>query len=88
MGIGEEIMVFWVRVKWHQRGKVRRLKAPEVVRKKQSTARNHGIQFKDQEQRNVYNSQISRTISTCRYPDVNVMDRLGIDEHVIRLLNS
>ena len=55
---------------------------------KQSTTRNRGIQFKDQEQRNRYNSLISRTISTCRYPDVNVMDRLGIDEHVIRLLNS
>jgi len=56
--------------------------------KMQSTARNHEIQFKGQEQRNMYNSLISRTISTYRYPDVNVMDRLGIDEHVIRLLNS
>ena len=56
--------------------------------KKQSTTRNHGIQFKDQEQRNRYNSLISRTISTCKYPDVNAMDRLGIDEHMIRLLNS
>ena len=56
--------------------------------KKQSTARNHGIQFKDQEKRNMYNSLISRTISPCRYPDVNSMDILGIDKHVIRLLNS
>jgi len=56
--------------------------------KKQSTAHNHGIQFKDQKQRNKYNFLISRTVSTCRYPDVNAMDRLGIDEHVIRLLNS
>ncbi|KEH22050.1 hypothetical protein MTR_7g029380 [Medicago truncatula] len=43
--------------------------------KKQSTARNHGIQFNDSEQRN-------------RYPDVNALDRLEIDEHVIRLLNK
>jgi len=55
--------------------------------KKQTKAHNHGIQFKDQEQWNRYNSLISRTISTCRYLDVNVMDRLRIDEHVIRLLN-
>jgi len=54
---------------------------------KQSTVRNHGIEFKDPEQRKRYKSLISRTISPCRYPDVNAMDRLGIDEHVIRLLN-
>jgi len=35
----------------------------------------------------MYKSLISRTISPCRYPDVNSMDRLEIDEHVIRLLN-
>ncbi|KEH19266.1 hypothetical protein MTR_8g446060 [Medicago truncatula] len=34
--------------------------------KKQSTARNHGIQFKDSEQKNRYKSLISRTISPCR----------------------
>jgi len=55
--------------------------------KKQSKARNHGIQFKDQEQRNMYNSLISRIISCCRYTDANAMDRVGIYEHVIRLLN-
>ena len=56
--------------------------------KKQSTARNHGIEFKNPEQRNKYKSIISRTISPCRYPDVNAMDRLGIKEHMIRLLNN
>jgi len=55
--------------------------------KKQSTTRNHGIQFKDSELWNRFNSLISRIISPCRYLDVNSMDRLGIDEHVIRLLN-
>jgi len=34
----------------------------------------------------MYKSLISRTIFPCRYPDVNAMDKLGIDEHVIRLL--
>jgi hypothetical protein len=56
--------------------------------RKQSTVRNHGIEFKDPEQRNRYKSLISRTISPCRYPDVNAMDRPGIEEHVIRLLNN
>jgi len=56
--------------------------------KKQSTVRNHGIKFKDPEQRNRYKSLISRPIYSCRYPDVNAIDRLGIEEHVIRLLNN
>jgi len=54
---------------------------------KQSTVRNHGVEFKHLEQKNRYKSLIFRTISPCRYPDVNAMDRLGIDEHVIRMLN-
>jgi len=58
------------------------------ARKKQSTVRNHGIEFKDPKQRNRYKYIISRTISTCRYPNVNVMDRLGIEVHVIMLLNN
>jgi len=33
-------------------------------------------------------SLISRTIYACRYPDANAMNRLGIEEHVIRLLNN
>jgi len=55
--------------------------------RKQSTVRNHGIEFKNPEQRNRYKYLISRTISPCRCLDVNAMDTLGIDEHVIRLLN-
>jgi len=54
---------------------------------KQSTVQNHGVEFKDPEQKNRYKSIISRTISPWMYPDVYAMDRLGIDEHVIRLLN-
>jgi len=56
--------------------------------KKQSTVHNHGIHFKDGKQRSRYKSLISKNISACRYIDVNVMDRLEIEEHVIRLLNS
>jgi len=56
--------------------------------KKQSTVRNHGINFKDDKQRSRYKSLISKPISACRYPDANFMDRLGIEEHVIRLLNN
>ena len=36
----------------------------------------------------MYKSLISRTIFRCRYPDVNAMDRLGIEEDVIRLLKN
>jgi len=56
--------------------------------KKQSTVRNRGIHFKDDKQRSRYKSLISKHISACRYLDTNVMDRLEIKEHVIRLLNS
>ena len=49
---------------------------------------NHGIDFKDDRQMSRYKSLISRPISTCRYLDVNDIDRLGIEDHVIRLLNN
>jgi len=55
--------------------------------KKQSTVRNHGIHFKDDKQRSRYKSFISKHISACRYLDSNAMDKLEIEEHVIRLLN-
>jgi hypothetical protein len=44
--------------------------------RKKSTLRNHGIHFKDDKQRSRYTSLISKLISACRYPDVNVVDRL------------
>ena len=56
--------------------------------KEQSTIHNHGIHFKDDKQRSRYKSLISKPISNCRYPDANAMNRLGIEEHVIRLLNN
>jgi len=56
--------------------------------KKQSTVRNHGIHFKYYKQRSRYKSLISKPISACRYPDANAMNRLEIEEHVIRLLNN
>jgi len=45
--------------------------------KKQSTVRNHDIHFKDDKQRSRYKSLISKPFSACRYPEANVMDRLG-----------
>jgi len=56
--------------------------------KKQSTVRNHDIHFEDDKQRSRYKSLISKHISSYRYLDTNAMDRLEIEEHVIRLLNS
>jgi len=58
------------------------------VGKKESTVRNHGIHFKDDKQRSRYKSLITKHISACRFLDINAMDRLEIEEHVIRLLNS
>jgi len=56
--------------------------------RKKATVKHHGINFKDDKQRSRYKSLISRPISACRYLDVNVLDRLGIEDHVIRLLNN
>ena len=56
--------------------------------KKKTTTQNHGIHFKDDMQRNRYKSLISKPITACRYPDSNAMNRLRIEEHVIRLLNN
>jgi len=55
--------------------------------KKQSAVRNHGIHFKDDQQRSRYKSLISKHISAYRYLDTNAIDKLEIEEHVIRLLN-
>jgi hypothetical protein len=45
--------------------------------RKKSTLCNHGIHFQDDKQRSRYKSLISKLIYACRYPDVNVMDKLG-----------
>ena len=56
--------------------------------KKKATTKNHGIHFKDDKQKSRYKSLIFKPIIACRYPDANAMNRLGIEEHVIRLLNN
>jgi len=56
--------------------------------KKKATTKNHGIHFKDDKQMSGYKCLMSRPISACRYPDANAMNRLGIENHVIRLLNN
>jgi len=55
---------------------------------KQATPRNHGIEFKDAEQRNRYKSLLSKPLHPCRYPDSHSMDKLGIRDNVFRLLNN
>jgi len=58
------------------------------VGRKRTAVRNHGISFKDDEQRDRFKSLISRPITACRYPDVNTMDKLGIKNYVHRLLGN
>jgi len=50
--------------------------------------RNHSIEFKDAEQRNRFKTLISKPMSACRYPDNNVMIKLGIRDNMVRLLNT
>jgi len=48
---------------------------------------NHGIEFKDAEQRNRYKALISKPMTACRYPDVTTVENLGISDSVFKLLN-
>jgi len=56
--------------------------------RKKSTARNHGIEFKDTEQQRRYNVLVSKPMSSCRYPDTGAMNRLGIRDNVVRMLDT
>jgi len=56
--------------------------------RKKTTVRNHGIEFKDAKQRDMYKILISRPVSACRYPDSNAMITLGIRDNVVRLLDT
>jgi len=56
--------------------------------RKQAAVHNHGIEFKDTEQRDRYKYLIYRPISSCRCPDVNAMDRPCIEDYVKKLLNN
>lgn len=58
------------------------------AQRQKPTARNHGIDFKDAEQRNRYKSLVSRPISACRYPDSNALITVDIRDNVVRLLNT
>jgi hypothetical protein len=56
--------------------------------RKKPTTTNHGIQFKDVAQRNMYKALILKPIHPCRYPDIDAMITLGIRDNVVRLLNT
>jgi len=70
-----------------RKGKEIEISGSDAGRKK-TTVRNHGIEFKDVKQRDRYKSLLSRPITACRYPDVNAMDRLGIENYVLKLLGN
>jgi len=55
--------------------------------RKQAAPKNHDINFKNVEQRNRYKSLISKPLYASRYPDNYDMDKLGIRDNVIRLLD-
>jgi len=56
--------------------------------KKKATVQNHGIEFKDAEQRKRYNVLVSKPMFACRYPNIGAMNRLGIKDNVVRLLDT
>jgi len=55
--------------------------------RKQAAPRNHDITFSTPEQRSRYKSLPSKPLHPCRYPDNYDMDKLGIRDNVIRLLD-
>lgn len=56
--------------------------------KKQAPAKNHGIKFKDNKQRDMYKVLISKPLHACRYPDSYSLNVLGIRDNVINLLGK
>jgi len=55
--------------------------------RKQAAPKNHDITFSIPEQRSRYKSLLSKPLHPCRYRDNYDMDRLGIRDNVIRLLD-
>jgi hypothetical protein len=56
--------------------------------KRQAPTKNHGIQFKDNKQRDRYKILISKPLHTCRYPDSHSLNVLGIRDNVFILVRS
>jgi hypothetical protein len=56
--------------------------------KKKAPAKNHGIQFKDNTQRDRYQVLTSKPLHPCRYPDSHSLNVLGIRDNVYKLLGN
>jgi hypothetical protein len=55
--------------------------------KKRAPAKNHGIVFKDDNQKARYKDLISKPLHPCRYPDSHTLNVLEIRDNVFELLN-
>jgi len=56
--------------------------------KRQAPTKNHGIQFKDNKQRDRYKALISKPLHPCRYPDSYYLNVLEIRDNVFKLLGN
>ena len=56
--------------------------------KRQAPTKNHGIQFKDNKQRDRYKTLLSKPLHPCRYPDSYSLNVLGIRDNVFKLLGN
>jgi len=56
--------------------------------KRQAPAKNHGIQFKDNKQRDRYKTLITKPLHPCRYLDSYSLNVLGIRDNVFKLLGN
>ena len=56
--------------------------------KRHASAKNRGIQFKDNKQRDTYKTLISKPLHPCRYPDSHSLNVLGIRDNVFKLLGN
>jgi hypothetical protein len=54
--------------------------------KKQAQVKNHGIQFKDNSQRDRYKILLFKTLHPSRYPDSYDLNVLGLKDDVFRLI--
>ncbi|KEH17423.1 hypothetical protein MTR_0016s0150 [Medicago truncatula] len=54
--------------------------------KKKTQAKNHGITFRDNRQRDRYKILISKPLHPCRFPDNHDLNKLGIKDNVFNLL--
>jgi len=56
--------------------------------KRKAPTKNHGIQFKDNKQRDRYKTLISKPLHPCRYPDSRSLNVLGIRDNVFKFLGN